>query len=148
MHCHNSDIKLLPWASESNLKHLGIAMLYAKENPNTKSFKTINVIDWALRKLSAPMLKARRRSAGDNMLAPFLEPDDDSAPSALNQTSFSRDYPKKPCAFHLVTAVQDLSVIPITTSTPAYKPVTVMAFGLLTCFSVWYVSRPAFRYLL
>ena len=75
---HNSDIKLPPWASESNLKHLGIAMLYAKENPNTKSFKTIDVIDWALRKLSAPMLKARRRSAGDNMLAPFLEPDDGS----------------------------------------------------------------------
>ena len=76
---HNTDIKLPPWASESNLRHLGIAMLYAKENPTVKSFKNIDVIDWALKKLSTPMLKARRRSAGDNMLAQFLDPDDDSA---------------------------------------------------------------------
>ena len=75
---HNVEIKTPPWASESNLRHLGIAMLYAKENPTVKSFKTIDVIDWALKRISAPMLKARRRSAGDSMLAQILEPDDDS----------------------------------------------------------------------
>ena len=72
----NSKIPIPTWATKSNERHLGLCMRYFKDHPGTTSIKAIDVVEYALNLISAPMLKRRGSSADINVIAPILENDE------------------------------------------------------------------------